>query len=103
MKRIFILACIVFLCQMSNAQTKKIAHRSHSGSNKAFMINGESNFGVVRYSLEDNKKRDSLRKDHFKKDSTKRALRADSLKKASPKIPIVKKRNKPNTQTKLTK
>lgn len=29
----------------ASAQTKKIAHRSHSGKNTSFTINGEDNFG----------------------------------------------------------
>jgi hypothetical protein len=95
MKRIFILACIVFICHASDAQTKKIAHRSHSGSNKTFTAKGESNFGgVYHYSPEEKKRIDSLRKEYFRKDSIQKIRQADSLKKAiqSPKIPIVKKK-----------
>ena len=29
------------------AQTKKIAHKSHSGSKKSFTVNGQGNFGVI--------------------------------------------------------
>jgi hypothetical protein len=82
MKRISILACIVFLSQASDAQTKKIAHRSHSGTNKTFTAKGESNFGATPEMI---KRSDSLRRERLQKDSISKARITDSLKKANKK------------------
>lgn len=47
MKKIILCACIVFTAITSFAQTKRIEHRSHSGSNKTFTTKGNSNFGIT--------------------------------------------------------
>lgn len=46
MKKIILGACIVFAATTSFAQTKRIEHRSHSGSNKTFNTKGDGNFGL---------------------------------------------------------
>lgn len=56
MKKIIVLLIVIFATTQSFAQTKKIEHRSHSGSNKTFTTKGNSNFGL---SPEIIKKRDS--------------------------------------------
>lgn len=51
---------------VATAQTKKIAHRSHSGSGGSFDLNGSDNFGIVYYNKKSsdtvNKAADSSRK-----------------------------------------
>jgi len=47
MKKIILLASIVFAATASFSQTKRIEHRSHSGSNKTFTTKGDSNFGIT--------------------------------------------------------
>ena len=59
MKKIILGTCLVFASITSFAQTKKIEHRSHSGSNKTFTTKGNSNFGLTP---EVKKKRDSAAK-----------------------------------------
>lgn len=59
MKKIILCACIVFTAITSFAQTKRIEHRSHSGSNKTFTTKGNSNFGLTP---EVKRKRDSATK-----------------------------------------
>lgn len=61
------------------AQTKKIAHRSHSGSDKTFITKGNSNFGITPEMKREQEKQKQLEK--AKKDSI---ARADSLAKAKP-------------------
>lgn len=36
---------LVFACTQTQAQTKRIAHRSHSGSDAHFSLSGADNFG----------------------------------------------------------
>ena len=46
MKPVFLfLVCIAFSAACFS-QTKRIAHRSHSGSNASFTLSGEGNFGL---------------------------------------------------------
>ena len=47
MKRIIVLtSCILLASVFVSAQTKLIAHRSHSGKNKTFSIYSPGNFGL---------------------------------------------------------
>jgi hypothetical protein len=58
---VLILMCISTICL---SQTKKIAHRSHSGSNKTFSIIGAGNFGLPEHKASDStKKKETVRKD----------------------------------------
>lgn len=57
MKKIILLLVVVFAASQAFAQTKRIEHRSHSGSNKTFTTKGNSNFGITP---EMKKKRDSV-------------------------------------------
>lgn len=41
-----ILSCLLFGSVVLNAQTQRIAHRSHSGSNKTFIITTNENWGL---------------------------------------------------------
>jgi hypothetical protein len=45
-----IIPCLLLLfCGMgAAAQTKRIAHRSHSGSNSTFSLKGDGNWGQIR-------------------------------------------------------
>lgn len=81
MKKIILFVCIVFAALTSFAQTKRIEHRSHSGSNKTFTTKGNSNFGL----------RPEVKK---KKDSADKAMDT-----------VVKKvdSTKPKTKTKVVK
>jgi len=64
------------------AQTKKIAHRSHSGSDRTFTIKGESNFGATPEMI---RRSDSLRRERARRDSIEKVRISDSLKKATKK------------------
>lgn len=59
MKKILLSVSIIFAATASFAQTKRIEHRSHSGSNKTFTTKGNSNFGLTP---EVKRKRDSAAK-----------------------------------------
>lgn len=70
MKKLFLAVIILFAASTCFAQTKMVAHRSHSGKNAGFTINGIDNLGETPAMVEEQKKfLDSLR-------------RADSIKKA---------------------
>lgn len=45
MKKFILPALVLLLASQVQAQTKRIAHRSHSGSNASFTLNGSDNFG----------------------------------------------------------
>lgn len=62
------------------AQTKKIEHRSHSGTDRTFTTKGDSNFGL---SPETKRRMDSLRRVDMRRDSIAKAKKADSLKRAA--------------------
>jgi hypothetical protein len=47
MKKTAILAIILAFSFGSYAQTEKIAHRSHSGSDNTFRVRGNGNFGIT--------------------------------------------------------
>lgn len=48
MKKIALLSCSILIGLVcADAQTKRIEHRSHSGSNASFDLKNSSNFGVV--------------------------------------------------------
>jgi hypothetical protein len=82
MKPSFLLLAIGISISSLFAQTKKIAHRSHSGSNKTFTTKGESNFGATPEMI---RRSDSLRRERLQKDSINKVRIADSLKKANKK------------------
>lgn len=81
MKSIFVIMLMVCTTALF-AQTKKIEHRSHSGSNKTFTIKGDSNFGL---SPTEKRRMDSLRRVDMQRDSIAKAKKADSLKRANTK------------------
>lgn len=78
---------MILLTTTAFAQTKKIEHRSHSGSDKTFATTTSSNFGL---SPEVKKRWDSTRKINLQKDSIEKARKADSIKRANPKKAVVK-------------
>jgi hypothetical protein len=47
-KFILPLALFTLACTQSQAQTKRIAHRSHSGADQHFSLTGSDNFGNPR-------------------------------------------------------
>jgi hypothetical protein len=47
MKKIFFLSCFLFIAMVAFSQTKRVAHRSHSGKNNTFSVIGSTdNFGL---------------------------------------------------------
>jgi len=46
MKKIFLLGIVAFISCAAFAQTKKIAHRSHSGKNSTLVMTTGDNFGI---------------------------------------------------------
>lgn len=61
MKKLCFLLLIGAIGTTANAQTARIAHRSHSGSNKNFSITGYGNFGLgeeEKKARENKKKKD---------------------------------------------
>jgi hypothetical protein len=57
MKKILLLALIISVSSPLFAQTKRIAHRSHSGKNSTLVMTTGDNFG-----LPEHKKKDSTQK-----------------------------------------
>jgi len=57
MKKILLFALVLSLSFHLQAQTKRIAHRSHSGKNSTLVMNTGDNFG-----LPEHKKKDSTQK-----------------------------------------
>jgi hypothetical protein len=47
MKKVIFLFTLIFAADAGFAQTKMIAHRSHSGTNKTFTANGSGNLGDI--------------------------------------------------------
>ncbi len=47
MKKAILILLFPALMFQANAQTKKVAHQSHSGSEKSFTMTGSDNFGQV--------------------------------------------------------
>ena len=82
MKSIFVLIVMMACASASFAQTKKIEHRSHSGSEKTFTTKGSSNFGL---DPQTQRRWDSTRKANMRRDSIDKAKKADSLKRANTK------------------
>ena len=48
MKKIITVGMIAFLAVNAQAQTKKIAHRSHSGKNTTLIMTTNDNFGLPK-------------------------------------------------------
>lgn len=66
MKKVFLCIILVAVSSAGFSQTKKIAHRSHSGKNNTFSITGPDNFGetpeMARKRKAEKAKADSLAK-----------------------------------------
>ncbi len=66
MKRVFLLIVLAAVSSVGFAQTKRIAHRSHSGANRTFSLNGIDNFGttpeMIKKQQEAKAKADSIAK-----------------------------------------
>lgn len=63
MKRIVFLSSFILIAlTCADAQTKRIEHRSHSGSNKTFSLSNSSNFGALpsHFSKKDYLRTDSM-------------------------------------------
>lgn len=77
MKFVFVCSAML-LCSIAGfSQTKKIAHRSHSGKNSCFSLAGLDNFGETPEMNADRKKREAAEK--AKADSLRKKAIADSL------------------------
>ena len=77
MRLIFILAALLLISSASFSQTKRIAHRSHSGSDATFSWEqSPDNFGETP---EMKRRADSLQKQRLIADSLRRKVISDSL------------------------
>ncbi|MEP6701309.1 MAG: hypothetical protein ABJA85_08330 [Bacteroidota bacterium] len=93
MKKFLFLFVLVAISTAGFSQTKKIAHRSHSGKNSSFTIAGIDNFGETPEMVEARKKKELER---AKMDSTARKAVADSLARVNSK-PAKKSKKKKNS------
>ena len=87
MKKIGIFCLIAFASFNAFSQTKKIAHRSHSGKDNTLILTTEDNFGIPVYT-----KKDTVT---VKKDSTVRKTTANN-----PAKKYIKKKKKHTTTAK---
>lgn len=94
MKKCCLLFLTIIVCNISFSQTKKVEHRSHSGSNKTFATKGDSNFGLSPNYKEEKKKADSLRKAKEMQDSIAKAQKNDTLVKPKTKKKVKKGKSK---------
>jgi len=94
MKRFLLLFVLAGLSTVGFSQTKKIAHRSHSGSNSTFTLAGPDNFGDTPEMAEARKKKELER---AKADSIAKKAVADSIAriKVKDKKIKIKDKNKP--------
>lgn len=76
MKRLLLLFVLAGLTTAASSQTKKIAHRSHSGSNNSFTLAGPDNFGETPEMIDAKKKKDL---EKAKADSLAKKNKADSI------------------------
>lgn len=76
MKRLLLLFVLAGLTTAASSQTKKIAHRSHSGSDNSFTLAGPDNFGETPEMIAAKKKKDL---EKAKTDSSKKKAVADSI------------------------
>ena len=98
MKNVILLVAFIGLSSVGFSQTKKIAHRSHSGKASSFSINGADNFGTTP-EMEEAKRKKELERARL--DSIARKAVADSLAKVNKKPPMkkVKVKNKKKNDT----
>jgi hypothetical protein len=90
MRLIFILATLLLISSASFSQTKRIAHRSHSGSDATFSWEqSPDNFGETP---EMKRRSDSLQKQRLIADSVRRKVVSDSLERIK-KTKVKKKKN----------
>jgi predicted nucleotidyltransferase len=78
MKVIFLMLA-VFLTTGAAAQTKRIAHRSHSGSNQTFNLKGAGNWGEIYMPREILENRKPVKTDTVKVIKVKPFNRRDSI------------------------
>lgn len=83
MKKFIFPLLLLALTTTAQAQTKRIAHRSHSGSAKSFNIKGDDNFGLPS-NYENKYKTVEVKKD------TSTTKGTDTTKKKKPTQPAVK-------------
>ena len=95
MKRILFLLLLAGLSTAGFSQTKKIAHRSHSGSNNSFTLAGPDNFGETPEMIAERKKKEALEK--AKADSISKKAVADSIAKKAVADSLARLRVKPKT------
>lgn len=94
MKQVLFLLICTTLSVACFSQTKRVAHRSHSGSNSTFTLTGEGNFGdpgepIIKKSLE------RMRLDSIAK--AKEKIKNDSLKMKKPVKDSIRKPDSSNT------
>ncbi|MEO7923125.1 MAG: hypothetical protein ABIR30_05560 [Chitinophagaceae bacterium] len=77
MKRVLLLCLLSGLSTACFSQTKKIAHRSHSGSNSSFTLAGPDNFGETPEMIAERNKKTAIEK--AKADSIAKKAVADSI------------------------
>lgn len=82
MKLILTICLLAGFSATGFSQTKRIAHRSHSGNNGSFSIAGVHNFGLTPEMEEERKRKEKLQK--AKADSLMTKAVADSIAKMNP-------------------
>jgi len=99
-KMLLLLLLVAGTAATTFAQTKKIAHRSHSGKASTFTIDGADNFGLTP----EMKRKEMERK--AKADSVRMKQKADSLSKQPKKdtlsAPVTRTKRKRPASTKIT-
>jgi hypothetical protein len=95
MKGIFVIIALLMLSSTSFSQTKRIAHRSHSGKNSTFTVNSIHNFGEYYERIPT---KDTINK--LKANSAKKSA-ADTVKKSNAPVRKLKTKKvyKPVTKT----
>jgi len=91
-KHLFLAVSLAAMCTVSSAQTKRIAHRSHSGSNISFSTKGTDNFGLPPESRRKPVKDTAKAATPAKADSTKRKAPQPASKDRPKKKPAPKKK-----------
>lgn len=76
-KLVFFLFAMIFISLPGFSQTKKIAHKSHSGSTGSFSLSGMDNFGIIHKQPRSREKKDSTKK-----------IKKDTLHKTPVKLPV---------------
>jgi hypothetical protein len=106
-KKLLLFLAMILCSAAAFSQTKKIAHRSHSGTAMTFRIDGPDNFGTTPAMIEEarKKKAEKDRTDSLamkaKADSLAMKVKTDSLSKPRPDPGKLKPKHKRSASTKV--